>query len=63
LRIGDGDGGVVERRIHVRHAGGDVLALTAAYSGGILAHLKTFPDDLKRRRNASGYTFEASSEQ
>src|SRR5579871_6909616 len=39
LRVGDGDGGVVERRIHVRHTGGDILALAAAYAGGILAHL------------------------
>jgi hypothetical protein len=31
----------------VRHAGSDVLALTAAYAGGFLAHyLKTFPNDL-----------------
>src|SRR5580692_8077299 len=46
LRIGDGDGRVVERRIYVRHAGGNVLALTAAYAGGFLAHSKTFPRDL-----------------
>jgi hypothetical protein len=30
----------------MRHTGSDVLALAAAYAGGILAHLKTFPDDL-----------------
>src|ERR1700712_5294183 len=42
LRVGDGDGGVVERRIYVRHAGCDVLALTAAYAGGFLAHSRTF---------------------
>src|ERR1700744_3088788 len=46
LRVGDGDGGIIERRIHMRHTGGDILALTATYAGGILAHLKTFPDDL-----------------
>src|SRR4029078_4508096 len=54
LRIGDGDGRVVERRIHVRDAGGDrlqfaassyvrdaggdFLAFAAAYAGGFLAH-------------------------
>jgi hypothetical protein len=27
----------------VRDAGGDVLALAAAYAGGFLAHIKTFP--------------------
>src|SRR6195952_2584957 len=43
LRVGDGDGRVVERRIHVRDAGRDVLALTAANAGGFLAHSKTFP--------------------
>src|SRR5204863_163352 len=43
LRVGDGDGRVVERRIHVRDAGGDVLAFAAAYAGGFLAHSKTFP--------------------
>src|SRR3954469_4204633 len=42
LRVGDGDGRVVERRIHMRDAGGDVLALAAAYAGGFLAHSKTF---------------------
>src|SRR6202042_1968522 len=46
LRVGDGDGGVVERRIHMRHTGSDVLALTAAYAGGILAHLKNLSNDL-----------------
>jgi hypothetical protein len=40
----------------MRHTGSDVLALTAAYAGGILAHLKNLSNDLKRRRNASGYT-------
>src|SRR4029077_13048760 len=43
LCVGDGDGRVVERRIHVRDAGGDVLAFAAAYAGGFLAHSKTFP--------------------
>src|SRR6478735_446675 len=44
LRIGGGDGRVVERRIDVRDARGDVLAFAAAYAGGFLAHyLKTFP--------------------
>src|SRR5580704_6102922 len=43
LRIGDGDGGVVERRIDVCHAGGDVLAFATADAGGFLAHLSTFP--------------------
>src|ERR1019366_5513636 len=42
LRVGDGDGRVVERRVHVRDAGGDILALTAAYAGGYLAHSRTF---------------------
>src|SRR5205823_8408819 len=43
LRVGDGDGRVVERRIHVRDAGGDILAFATAYAGGFLAHyLKTF---------------------
>jgi hypothetical protein len=42
LRVGDGDGRVVERRIHVRDAGCDVLALAAADAGGFLAHSKTF---------------------
>src|SRR5215475_5373169 len=42
LRVGDGDGGVVERRIHVRHAGGDVLAFATADAGGFLAHFKPF---------------------
>src|ERR1700724_3493551 len=46
LRVGDGDGRIVERRIHVRDAGGDVLALTAADAGGFLAHSKTFLNDL-----------------
>jgi hypothetical protein len=30
----------------VRNAGGDVLALTAAYAGGFLAHSRTFLNDL-----------------
>src|SRR4051812_29402416 len=43
LRVGDGDGRVVERRIHVRDAGCDVLAFAAAYASGFLAHyLKPF---------------------
>src|SRR6267142_644699 len=46
LRVGDGDGRVVERRIHVRDAGGDILALTAADAGGFLAHSRTFLNDL-----------------
>src|SRR4051812_31454566 len=43
LRVGDGDGRVVEGRIYVRDAGGDVLAFATAYAGGFLAHSKTFP--------------------
>src|SRR4030081_2101527 len=43
LRVGDGDGRVVERRIYVRDSGRDVLAFAAAYAGGFLAHSKTFP--------------------
>src|ERR1700744_4199150 len=43
LRVGDSDGGVVERRIYVRDTRSDVLAFTTAYAGGILAHSKTFP--------------------
>src|ERR1700733_1738552 len=47
LRVGDGDRRVIERRIYVRYARGDILALAAAYAGGFLAHyLKTFPDDI-----------------
>src|SRR6266404_7323076 len=46
LRVGDGDGRVVERRIHVRDAGRDVLALAAADAGGFLAHSRTFLNDL-----------------
>src|SRR5690348_7233490 len=42
LRVGDGDGRVVERRIHMRDAGGDVLAFTATYASGFLAHFKPF---------------------
>src|SRR6266508_827693 len=42
LRVGDGDGRVVERRIDVRDARGDVLAFATAYAGGFLAHSKTF---------------------
>src|SRR5437868_964850 len=38
LCVGDGDGRVVERRIHVRDAAGDVLAFATAYAGGVLAH-------------------------
>src|SRR6516225_2555018 len=34
LSVGDSDRRVVERRVHVRDAGGDVLALTAANAGG-----------------------------
>src|SRR5450432_3376215 len=61
LRIGDGDGRVVERRIHVRDARCDVLALTAADACGFLAHFKPFLRS-QRRRNASGYTKNASGE-
>src|SRR6202035_4924314 len=46
LCVSDGDGRVVERRIHVRDAGGNVLAFTAADAGGFLAHSKTFLNDL-----------------
>src|SRR6267142_4530369 len=56
LRVGDGDGRIVERRIHVRDAGCDVLAFAAAYAGGFLAHYLKPSCDLKRRRIASGYT-------
>src|SRR4051812_42104557 len=42
LRVGDGDGRVVERRVHVRDAGGDVLALTTTNAGGFLAHRLPF---------------------
>src|SRR6202008_2073797 len=42
LRVGDGDGRVVERRIHMRDAGGDVLAFATADARGFLAHSKTF---------------------
>src|SRR6185437_8642284 len=42
LRVGDGDGGVVERRIYVRDTRSDVLAFTTAYAGGILAHYQPF---------------------
>src|SRR5207237_1978316 len=56
LRIGDGDGRVVERRIDVRDARGDVLAFATAYAGGFLAHYLKPSCDLKRRRTASGYT-------
>src|SRR6201999_1300573 len=42
LRVGDGDGRIVERRIHVRDTGCDVLALTAADAGGFLTHSRTF---------------------
>ena len=55
LCVGDGDGRVVERRIHMRNAGRDVLAFATAYAGGILAHFKPFLRS-QRRRNASGYT-------
>src|SRR5205814_5358500 len=46
LRVGDGDGCIIERRIHMRDAGRDVLALTTtdARSGGFLAHCKPFPE-------------------
>src|SRR3982075_1501430 len=46
LRVGNGDGRVVERRIHVRDAGRNVLALAAAYAGGFLAHSKNLSNDL-----------------
>src|SRR6202035_4541334 len=42
LRVGDGDGRVVERQIHVRDAGCNVLALTTTDAGGFLAHSRTF---------------------
>src|SRR6185436_13453 len=43
LRVGDGDGRVVERRIDVRDARGDVLAFATAYAGGFLAHYLNLP--------------------
>src|SRR5216684_1152119 len=46
LRVGDGDGRVVERRIHVRYAGRNVLALAAAYAGGFLAHSENLTNNL-----------------
>src|SRR5467141_2224161 len=46
LRVGDGDGRVVERRIHVRDTGRNVLALAAAYAGGFLAHSENLSNDL-----------------
>src|SRR3984885_9604507 len=46
LRVGDGDGRVVERRIYVRDTRSDFLGFTTAYAGGFLAHSKTFPRDL-----------------
>src|SRR5258708_566605 len=55
LRVGDGDGRVVERRIHVRDTGCNVLAFTAADAGGFLAHYQPFLRS-QRLRNASGYT-------
>src|SRR5450432_3730763 len=55
LRVGDGDGGVVERRIHVRDTGCNVLAFTATDACGFLAHYQPFLR-YQRRRNASGYT-------
>src|SRR5277367_3101928 len=42
LRVGDGDGGIVERRIHVRDAGCNVLAFTATDACGFLAHYQPF---------------------
>src|SRR5689334_285665 len=42
LRVRDGDHGVVERGVHMRHAGGDVLALAAADTGGFLTHCFPF---------------------
>src|SRR3712207_5819317 len=40
LGIGDGDHGVVERGVHVRHAGNDVLAFAAADAGSFFSHSK-----------------------
>src|SRR6478609_10196911 len=42
LRVGDGDGRVVERRVHMRDAGGDALALTTTNAGGFLANILPF---------------------
>src|SRR5262245_34797638 len=49
LRVRDGDHGIVEGGVHMRHARGDVLALAAADAGGFLAH-SCFPSRLARRR-------------
>src|SRR6201999_2888833 len=38
LRVGDGDHGIVERRIHMRHARRDVLTFAPADAGGFLTH-------------------------
>src|SRR6185312_15425117 len=38
LRVGDGDVRVVERRVHVRDAGHDVLALALLYAGCVFGH-------------------------
>src|SRR5580658_9943895 len=42
LRVGDGDRGVVERGVHVRHARGDVLALALFDAGRFLGHASYF---------------------
>ena len=42
LGVGDGDHGVVERGVHMRHAGRDVLAFTPADAGSFLAHSRSF---------------------
>src|SRR5215217_561568 len=38
LGVGDGDHGVVERGVHVRHAGNDVLAFATADAGSFFSH-------------------------
>src|SRR4030095_5431479 len=62
LRVGYGDGRVVERRIHVRNAGRNVLALAAADAGGILAHSRTFLNDLNATVMPAATPKRASSE-
>src|SRR4051794_17003467 len=42
LRVGDGDHRVVEAGVHVRDAGGDVLALAAAEALRFTGHFVTF---------------------
>src|SRR6185436_16960871 len=41
LGVGDGDHGVVEAGVHMRDAGGDVLALAATEALGCLCHWKS----------------------